>query len=200
MHSSGMVLLMESMMLVGNPHEYRTEKDESLQFYDVIRFHGHSCPGVAIGFRMARAAMHTLGVTRSDDEELVAVVENDSCGADALQYVTGCTFGKGNLVFHDYGKHAFSLFSRVKQQGVRVVFHGSGLPAELRSDRIAYAERIITENDDALLSQTLIAYEEFQTARIRNSVVCNECREAVMDSRVHEINGRTVCIPCSKKR
>lgn len=170
-----------------------------MQFSDVIRFHGHSCPGVAIGFRMASAAMCTLGVTRSDDEELVAVVENDSCGVDALQCVTGCTFGKGNLVFRDYGKHAFSLFSRVKQRGVRVVFHGAGLPAEMRKDRIAYAERILTEHDDDLLSQTTIAYEEFHIARIRNSVVCDECRETVMDSRVSEINGRTVCIPCSHK-
>jgi len=83
--------------------------------------------------------MNALGAIRSDDEELFAVVESDACGVDALQCVSGCTFGKGNLVFRDYGKHAYSLFSRVKQQGVRVVFHGKGIPAELREDKPAFA-------------------------------------------------------------
>lgn len=152
-----------------------------------------------MGFRMARAAMQSLAVTRADDEELVAVVENDSCGVDAIQCITGCTFGKGNLVFRDYGKHAFKLFSRVKQQGVRVVFHGSGIPAELRKDRRAFADRIMDERDEAILSVTRVAYEEFQTARVRNSVVCDACGEAVMDSRLQEVNGRKSCIPCSKR-
>ena len=122
-----------------------------MEYADIIKFHGHSCPGLAIGFRLATAAMNALGATRSDDEELVAVVESDACGVDALQCVSGCTFGKGNLVFRDYGKHAYSLFSRVKQQGVRVVFHGKGIPAELREDKPAFARRIMTEQEDAIV-------------------------------------------------
>ncbi|NIT04240.1 formylmethanofuran dehydrogenase, partial [Candidatus Saccharibacteria bacterium] len=46
-------------------------------FDDVVEFHGHLCPGLAIGFRVARAALDELG-QRAEDEELVAVVENDS--------------------------------------------------------------------------------------------------------------------------
>ena len=45
---------------------------------------------------------------RSRDEELVAVVETDMSGVDAIQFLTGCTFGKGNLIHKDYGKNAFS--------------------------------------------------------------------------------------------
>jgi len=74
-----------------------------------IEFHGHTCPGLAIGFQAARVLMERLGVLRAPDEELVAIVETDACGADAIQVMTGCTFGKGNFVFKDYGKHAFSL-------------------------------------------------------------------------------------------
>ena len=81
----------------------------SVEFRKCVDFHGHICPGVAIGFQAARILMERLGVHRAPDEELVATVETDACGADAIQVMTGCTFGKGNFVFKDYGKHAFSL-------------------------------------------------------------------------------------------
>jgi len=70
-----------------------------MTYEEIIQFHGHECPGLAIGYRMAIAAMENLESFRADDEELVAIVENDACGVDALQCVTGCTFGKGNLLF-----------------------------------------------------------------------------------------------------
>lgn len=171
-----------------------------MEYADIIAFHGHSCPGLAIGYRLATAAMDALGATRSDDEELFAVVESDACGVDALQCVSGCTFGKGNLVFRDYGKHAYCLFSRVRQQGVRVLFHGKGIPAELREDRPAYAVRIMSEQADAIVSVTHIPFEELQTARIRKTVVCAICGESVMDTRVREAGGRTICIPCAEQQ
>ena len=169
-----------------------------MEYAEIIEFHGHSCPGLAMGYRMATVAMNALGASRSNDEELVAVVENDACGVDALQCVTGCTFGKGNLVFRDYGKHAYSLFSRLKKQGVRVVFHGKGIPPELRADRSAFAGRIMAEQADAIVTVTAIPYEELQTARVRKSVVCASCGESVMDSRKRETGMGPVCIPCSE--
>lgn len=48
-------------------------------FEEVIRFHGHSCPGLAFGYRVAGAAMPRLLADRAVDEDLVAVVENNSC-------------------------------------------------------------------------------------------------------------------------
>src|SRR5271157_3400032 len=85
-----------------------------------VEFHGHMCPGLAIGFRAARTLMERLGVRRASDEELLAIVETDACGADAIQVMTGCTFGKGNFIFKNYGKHAFSLMDRRKRKGVRL--------------------------------------------------------------------------------
>jgi len=203
--TSCMARLITLMMLVGDVRQNLPAdslsplgKDLILEFADIVKFHGHSCPGLAIGFRLSSAAMKALGVTRSDDEELVAVVESDACGVDALQCVSGCTFGKGNLVFRDYGKHAYSLFSRVKQQGVRVVFHGKGIPEELRNDRSAFAKRVLTEQEEVILSVAMIPYEELHTARVRKSVVCAECGESVMDSRVRSADGGSICIPCAE--
>jgi formylmethanofuran dehydrogenase subunit E len=45
---------------------------------------------------------------RSQDEELVAVVETDRCGVDAIQFLIGRTFGKDNLIHMEYGKNAFA--------------------------------------------------------------------------------------------
>ena len=70
---------------------------------ETIRFHGHSCPGLALGIRAAEVALKES--ERASDEEVVAVVETDMCGVDAIQYLTGCTFGKGNLIHLDYGKN-----------------------------------------------------------------------------------------------
>ncbi|HEY6012281.1 MAG TPA: formylmethanofuran dehydrogenase subunit E family protein, partial [Nitrospirota bacterium] len=87
---------------------------------DVVQFHGHLCPGLSLGFRVAKAALRELGAERPQDEELVAVVENDSCAVDAIQFITGCTFGKGNLIFRDYGKHVYTFFNRRSGKGVRI--------------------------------------------------------------------------------
>src|SRR5690554_6229910 len=58
-------------------------------FEEVTRFHGHGCPGLALDYRIAVTALRALGGDRAPDEELVAVVENDSCAVDAIQVVTG---------------------------------------------------------------------------------------------------------------
>ena len=68
----------------------------SEEFGKCVEFHGHVCPGVAIGFQAARVLMELLGVGRAPDEELVGTVETDACGVDAIQVMTGCTFGKEN--------------------------------------------------------------------------------------------------------
>ena len=65
-----------------------------------VAFHGHSCPGLAIGFRAAELAMDYLGLNDpAVDEEVVCVTENDACGVDAVQVLTGCTLGKGCLLY-----------------------------------------------------------------------------------------------------
>ena len=78
-------------------HVTRTEigMDQDPLLDQVMSFHGHFCPGLLIGYRAALAGLHQLGVERAADEQLVAIAETDVCGVDAVQYVTGCTVGKG---------------------------------------------------------------------------------------------------------
>lgn len=170
-----------------------------MQYEQIVEFHGHSCPGLAMGYRMARAAMDELKSMRSQDEELVAIVENDACGVDALQCVTGCTFGKGNLIFRDYGKQVYTLYSRSSGAGVRVVLQGQGAPESVLGDRDARREWILTAPADDLLSVTRVQVDEPEPACIRQSVACSVCGEMVMESRLRELDGRPACIPCARK-
>jgi len=71
-----------------------TNPMDSDQVRQAIDFHGHWCPGLAIGVRAAEWALQEMG--RAPDEEIVAVVETDMCGVDAVQALVGCT-QSGNL-------------------------------------------------------------------------------------------------------
>ena len=85
-----------------------------------VDFHGHLCGGLIIGVRMGLLGLKELGVRRAKGEELLAIVENDTCAADGIQVVTGCTFGKGNFIFRDWGKMAATFYDRNKKRGVRI--------------------------------------------------------------------------------
>jgi formylmethanofuran dehydrogenase subunit E len=171
-----------------------------MRYPDIVKFHGHECPGLAIGYRMASAALEALAAQRAGDEELVSIVENDACGVDALQCLTGCTFGKGNLLFRDYGKHVYIVYSRSTRKGVRVVFHGKGIPDDVRDDREAAAQYILSAPRESILSVTAVSVPEPEPARIMESVPCSVCGENVMKSRIRDREGKGLCIPCFEKR
>ena len=171
-----------------------------MTFEEIVRFHGHKCPGLAMGYRMSLKAMEALRSMRAEDEELVAIVENDACGVDALQCLTGCTFGKGNLRFHDYGKPVYTIYSRVSRAGVRVLFHGNGIPENMREDRDALADWILAAPADRILSVSPVSIQEPEPARIMKSIPCKFCGEPVMVSRVMDCDGQECCIPCHKQK
>ena len=171
-----------------------------MTYEKIIQFHGHECPGLAIGYKMATAAMEGLASLRAEDEELVAIVENDACGVDALQCVTGCTFGKGNLLFRDYGKQVYSIYSRLTRKGVRVHFHGKGIPEGLREDRDELARWILSAANESILSVAPISIPEPEPARIMDSIPCEFCAENTMQSRIKQQHGKPACIPCYEKQ
>lgn len=171
----------------------------NVKYDDLIVFHGHSCPGLAIGYRMTKAAMDFLSSTHAVDEELVAIVENDACGVDALQYLSGCTFGKGNFIFRDYGKQVYTLYDRNSRKGVRVVFNPQDVPEEVINNRERFAEWILTADERDVVSLKEVFIEEPEPARIMDMVTCDSCGEMVMATRTRKTADKTVCIPCSDK-
>ncbi len=166
----------------------------------LIEFHGHLCPGLLIGYRAARLALDLLDGERAEDEELFCVVENDSCSVDAVQYLAGCTFGKGNLIFHDYGKQVFTFGIRSKPgRVVRISLKPREFPrgesAATREWRIDY---LLRSPDQDLFWKEEVQMELPPAARIFQSVICDKCGEPTMETRVVERSGQKLCIPCSE--
>ncbi len=193
-------------------------KDTFDDLRDVIQFHGHLCPGLALGYRVAKAALRELAAVRPQDEELIAVVENDSCAVDAIQFVTGCTFGKGNLVFRDYGKHVYTFHNRRTGKGVRIVEDfrgfegdqrfpelkkrqaaGENVSAAMQSYKMEKAAAILKAEETEILTVAAALENPPDEARVRGSVRCPRCGEKFMETRGRMKNGVTVCIPCSER-
>lgn len=193
------------------------------RFAEAARFHGHICPGLALGYRAAGIALERLRSGRAEDEELVTIAETDACGVDAIQVLTGCTAGKGNLLFKDHGKHAFTFINRVTGDAVRVVgnpsFDTDSLDPGLASLRTRvmqgqasgeelaeYRRRInrIVEKILDLPAETLFTIRKVdvdmpERARIFKSVPCAKCGELTAESRVRVEDGKFVCRSCSKE-
>jgi len=108
-----------------------------------VMFHGHECPGLAIGVRASQIVMEKFSVGRAADEELVCVTENDACGVDGIQALLGCTMGKGNLIYRPIGKQAFKFFERKGGRTLRLILKPSGgemSRQERCADLIAYMD------------------------------------------------------------
>jgi formylmethanofuran dehydrogenase subunit E len=165
--------------------------------------------------------MEALGVTRPEDEDLVAICETDACGVDAIQVIAGTTAGKGNLIIHDYGKHAFTFYNRRNGEAVRVTFHRNeatenndfaALRAKVFSGKASKKEEeqfhelmhtatvaVLHAPAEKLLKMEKITMEAPKKARIFASVTCECCGESIADARTRIVNGKCCCIPCSQK-
>lgn len=182
----------------------------------VVAFHGHSCPGLTIGLRAAEVALRELGEPSGD---WVCITETDMCGVDAIQALTGCTFGKGNLVHRDYGKMAFTFFDRAAGKGLRLLLRpearggtdeemgrlmgriqdGLATPeekaraAELRE---GLQRRLMSLDLGEMFSLSEVDAPPVRPARILQSLTCEACGERAMESRTRRFAGKTLCLPC----
>ncbi|MBN2467921.1 MAG: TraR/DksA C4-type zinc finger protein [Deltaproteobacteria bacterium] len=168
-----------------------------MTFKDVVAFHGHSCPGLAMGYRMAIAALKRMSEIRAPDEEIVVIVENNACGVDAVQCLTGATMGKGNLIFKDYGKQIYTFYSRNSKKAFRVTLNSSAVPNTIKENRDEYMAWLLDAPEEDLITVTETSIEEPQYAERRPSVRCAFCGELVMDTRTVQKGDKVACIPCA---
>ena len=189
-------------------------------FKPVVAFHGHLCPGLTIGYRAANAARNALGLDRDQDEELVAVVENDACGVDAIQYLLGCTLGKGNLIFRDLGKQAFTIFRRKDGKAVRLVFRGNigasdpktndlrrkvmngqattEEQLQFKQQRTQRMKDLLAATDEELFDFKQPDFVIPESARIFDSFACEQCGETTMEPRLRLVDSRKICLSCAE--
>ena len=191
---------------------------ESEEFKKCADFHGHICPGLVIGYKAAKAGMEALNEQRSEDEGMAAVVETDACCSDAVQVLTGCTFGKGNFIYKDYGKIAFTFFGQKTGQGVRVaiklgamelgdehrgllqkVMSGSVTQEEQKKFETLHLEKsceILDRPIEELFTITPTKEQMPSKARIEPSILCSNCGEPAMPSKMVIRKDRKLCRRC----
>ena len=88
-----------------------------------LQLHGHECPELILGLRAGAAAMNWLGVERSVEGQLLALVQfpqGGRCFADGVQAITGCTLGKGNVRVEGHGPLSLTLVEQATRRAVRV--------------------------------------------------------------------------------
>lgn len=169
---------------------------------ELVDFHGHLCPGLAIGYRATIAGLERLEGGRARDEEMIAIVENDSCSVDAVQFLAGATFGKGNLIFRDWGKQVFTFARRDGRKAVRVALKGAVLEAEPQDSgedsKRKKTEFILNAPIEELFDIRESSIELPPMAQIHRSVICDNCEEPAMDTRIVEKEGRSYCMDCAR--
>ncbi len=167
-------------------------KEEQNYWERCADFHGHTCGGLAIGFQAARCAALLLGLSFSEDEEVVCVTENDACGVDAIQALLGCSVGKGNLLFRLRGKQAFSFFNRKTGQSVRLVLRPTPeIPREERMDLLLSCDPL------GLFDQKSVDFELPERARLFSSYPCDCCGEMTAEPYLRLEHDKRICLACS---
>lgn len=183
-----------------------------------VEFHGHRCPGLAIGIRAAEAALAEIGVNTTE-RAVVAIVESDMCGVDAIQFLTGCTFGKGNLVHRDHGKVVFTFLRRSDGKAIRISMRPGAMgeddperrelfarvkgqlatAAESRrfwSLQEQLAERILAASFEELYEVREVKVEPPPHGRSITLVECASCGEPTLETRIVQLGQRELCPPC----
>ena len=190
-----------------------------------LTLHGHKCPAMPQGLRAGAIALNRLGVERSGDKTLLALVElgDDHCAhcfGDGVQMVTGCTFGKGNIQKLGYGKFGLTLVDKTTGRAVRVVPKAE---AQLKTKQTPFfteyrmkgvpPTQVPAEVVEPLIEMVLTVPEEqlFNVSEVFDYdlppkkhesfdvIVCERCGDMVVETYGRVVGDQKVCIPCQQE-
>jgi formylmethanofuran dehydrogenase subunit E len=160
-------------------------------------------------------------------ENLLAIVEVNACFADGVQAVSGCTLGNNSLIYRDLGKHAVTFAIRGKEEAVRVRVlpefreyveeaapefyplmekvimsreENPGDEKKFKDTARKAAFGIIKNPFEKLFAAEKIVPDIPDYAPITASLVCSECGEMVMASKIRKSGpSKGKCYMCSGK-
>lgn len=157
-----------------------------------INFHGHECPGLAIGFKAAIACREYLLCSSSKDEEIVCVSENNACCIDAIQVILGCTSGKGNLIINLKGKMVFHFYNRQSGKSIRVSLKDSNSSF----NRDEYKKYLLSSTSEDIFHITESTLPPPEKAKIYKSIRCESCGEKTAEPFIRVYEGALLCDDC----
>lgn len=184
----------------------------------LVGFHGHMCTGLALGVRAVNMALRELEAEEGAD--LVVAVETDTCSVDAIQVLTGCTFGNGKLYYRDHAKNAYT-FWRSDGRAIRLVAQ----PESFRTDTPGFwdvfarvqrgtateeertgffalqqslSQRVLGAPEEELFGLQEVSEPPPARPLITPQVSCEACGESTVPDRTQERQGQLLCIPCAQ--
>lgn len=166
-----------------------------MDWEDCVKFHGHECPGLVLGYVASKIAQRQMGIEKSVDEEIVCVTENRASGVDAIQIILGCTYGKGNLIHKDLGKIAYNFFNRENGDSIRLVLK----PLDKELSEKEFIEYYLEEPYEDKFIKTEVSYELPQKSRMYNTVKCGNCGEGTAENKVKLLRNKLICKTCYDK-
>ncbi|AFM00792.1 formylmethanofuran dehydrogenase subunit E [Desulfitobacterium dehalogenans ATCC 51507] len=75
----------------------------------VIDFHGHTCPDIALGYRVAQLAQREMGIRPAPDSECLVKAYTQSCALDAVQVLNKATIGRRALIIEETQHHIYQF-------------------------------------------------------------------------------------------
>lgn len=132
-------------------------------------------------------AGHSAAKTKSSS----ALQETDACGVDAIQALTGCTIGKGNLIFQMQGKNAFSSIGAVTEPLFRLVLRAT--PEKSKEERLAW---LMDGDYHEMFDVKPVPGPVPEAAQDFKSCTCSVCGERFAENFAHLQDGEIVCSGC----
>jgi len=190
--------------------------------------HGHFCPFLSLGVKAGAYGLREgdLVPEGADGmEDLLAIVETNSCFSDGIQYSTGCTLGNNGLIYRDFGKTAVTVLNRGKGSGIRIrVKENENLIEERYPQARELFQKVVVnrtgtdeEREELKDKWTEIAFdlidsdpeEVFDVRRdvspslpdyapIFEDEYCEKCGEKIMAPKAIHREGGVYCIPCAQ--
>jgi formylmethanofuran dehydrogenase subunit E len=183
-------------------------------------FHGHRCPFMPLGYRMAKRAMQELGVEHEKDHGFYVIPElgighPQTCLMDGIQIATGATYGKSLMEKTFWGKLA-ATFYHPKKGAIRLsltpefldefgkaeffAFRKEGIePSQIAVDVTEKALSWVDAQPDEKVFkiEKLPGYKFTPVKGSFNKIKCVKCGEYVFERYVRLVNNEPHCIPCS---
>lgn len=176
------------------------------------------------GLRVGAAAMNALGVEHIGDSFLHAILELGdnhcaTCFADGIQVITGCTYGKGNIVKSHKGKWGVTLIDKRTIRAVRLTLRAEAMLANKKTEFFTNLRMVgvpptqvpdeVVEplvkmvmgapEDKIMIVSEVFDYNWPKEKHLFDGFVCEECGEMVAEQYGRIKGNKKICQECAAK-
>ena len=126
----------------------------NLLWEEAVKFHGHECPGLAIGIRACEAIISKMNIEPKEDK-IMCITENNTCPVDGIKYVFGCDYDKKNLFYKESDELAFNIFNASNNDSLRIIYKGKNNT----DTKDGYMKHILSADIDELFDFSKVKYD-----------------------------------------